>query len=69
MSTAQLPPFPDELIAVKDVGRAALFLQGLRLPPRLAARHLRRYAAAVGATLSPELLRAVWPQYPRVVDE
>lgn len=51
-ATSRLPPWPDELLAKRDLWAAVGFLNGAPVPPLVRARELRRYAAVVGLTPS-----------------
>lgn len=49
--TRRLPPFEDEQLDAAKKPAVVAFLRGLDLEPRLAARHLRRWAEVVGVAL------------------
>jgi len=49
----RLAPFADELLELRMKDRAIQFLEDLRLPSRISAAHLTRWARYVGAELTP----------------
>ncbi len=55
----RLPPFPNELVELRDKYRAIAFLNSLRLPPWIATKHLKRWAQVAEVQLEAGDYRAV----------
>lgn len=58
-ATSLLPPWPNELLVAEKKELAIAHLRGLRIPSRIAARHLQRWGEFTGAELEPRDFAAV----------
>ncbi len=55
----RLPPFPNDVVELRDKYRAIAFLNSLRLPPWIATKHLRRWGQVADVPLEAADYRAV----------